>query len=1174
MSPFGTPGYGSSQGSPHASGSITGSSRIRSPRFGATQRVLGGSLSPGRGMEVDSGRFSVERGKQSEEARVFAVSDTLSIRLASSLPVEAQQAIHASGKLVHLHPSRDIFTGSIHVFHGPVSYGVIVSVQTCFVWKIDFQSAFHSPTCYIFPVPPPDLSSTYMTVPFASLVSFGSSREPGLIMVSDSGEIRFWDSIGIGLAGAERFSTTRVDLAVDEMVCGLERIDAMVFVARTKTRLHRLTVTARPGTGRFVVVSAPFIDAESRGSSWIDPFRILQKRSNPRDSGDIVTVVSSYDSQAIVKAKDGAVRSHEERSIWVLTNRNLMQWRVGIAGGEQCTHNFEVRSIIADAIVNGVENDKNLLDIELLDVSVDNAQDPTILISHAPLASRSSLPNFITAPLRVYALVRFSLSPELGTLKIKKEIEILPYELAADPRRALAPRFKVLQNSLSDNVLELTFSQFSDAFAFSSLEPPYQEQLHLKNADDMIFGFNVVNGIDGRDVLLLTTGMVLAARPHVGNIFQMKDDVIIGKAKVLKSTIRQAMKYGIKPENPLRFQLPGMADGESLKTAAEQMSHAFLTSDPDVVTTSLSMGSQLASRESSLKALVTFIGESGGLMKLSSTTREHLLADAEKLAAARGIWARENEQSQRSGSLNLLTSTVEAYLKSTGNPGQGAEALRSFFSSHIPHITALVPLIVGQVQPEKTPVTSQQINLKLLLQANELIEALFSNAFTYRSNNRATYQLTQPHVQPWTSDSSLIQELRYLFEVTAVARTQTHATSSSDGDNFGAPSIREELTRQLRELASSLFKAYSDRLEFLESRPLEGGTNHRERNRVEEEFQSLRPMILDNLVRSNNIQYAFRLAETYRDFDALSDLSYHAFADKLVPTSDRIRNYIHRFRGDFTSQLYKWYIEQGKLKLLFDQEVEYAEYIDMFFSQNPSLRVAWIHNIQKKDYQHAASALLKEAESETDREAKHLMLSIGKLATMAEGPAATPQDKVQGKSTLDSLFQRNVRKLLHGDALGEEDAVDILSMKDNTKHSCDFIDALNILLNSPYLSDGRKKEALRNVWRRIFLHDDWKDIHDAAIKTDYELMAKLRKTQLYQVLSSPGLSRNSLIPPSEATEAPNGEEIRLRWPGMASNQIQELVRDYERECQVLLDDGPSDTDFTHVRNMAEEDISR
>jgi hypothetical protein len=101
--------------------------------------------------------------------------------------------------------------------------------------------------------------------------------------------------------------------------------------------------------------------------------------------------------------------------------------------------------------------------------------------------------------------------------------------------------------------------------------------------------------------------------------------------KVRSSCIRTADKYPPR-KNPLRFQLPGIADGESLKTAAEQMSHAFLTSgkmitttphwsdhllqDPDVVSPTLSMGAQLTSRQNALEALITFIGESGGLSKV------------------------------------------------------------------------------------------------------------------------------------------------------------------------------------------------------------------------------------------------------------------------------------------------------------------------------------------------------------------------------------------------------------------------------------------------------------------------------------------------------------------------------------------------------------------------------
>lgn len=77
----------------------------------------------------------------------------------------------------------------------------------------------------MFPVPPPDPSNPYLTVPFASLLPFGVNREPGLILVSSSGEVRFWDSIGTGLAGAERFSTTRIALSENETVNGLERVD-------------------------------------------------------------------------------------------------------------------------------------------------------------------------------------------------------------------------------------------------------------------------------------------------------------------------------------------------------------------------------------------------------------------------------------------------------------------------------------------------------------------------------------------------------------------------------------------------------------------------------------------------------------------------------------------------------------------------------------------------------------------------------------------------------------------------------------------------------------------------------------------------------------------------------------------------------------------------------------
>lgn len=101
--------------------------------------------------------------------------------------------------------------------------------------------------------------------------------------------------------------------------------------------------------------------------------------------------------------------------------------------------------------------------------------------------------------------------------------------------------------------------------------------------------------------------------------------------------------------------------------------------------------------------------------------------------------------------------------------------------------------------------------------------------------------------------------------------------------------------------------------------------------------------------------------------------------------------------------------------------------------------------------------------------------------------------------------------------------------------------------------------------------DSWKQIRDAANKTDYELTAMLRNTQLYKTLASSSLPRGSVVPPSEAVEVPTSDEIEVRWPGMAPNQVYELSRDFSRESSLLLDSGPSNGEFLHVRKLVDED---
>lgn len=84
------------------------------------------------------------------------------------------------------------------------------------------QAVKGTPTCYIFSCPQ---STESRSPPFHGLIPYTTSREPGLILVAPSGEVRLWDSIGIGLAGGKNYSTVDLGLSDDEEVTNLIRSD-------------------------------------------------------------------------------------------------------------------------------------------------------------------------------------------------------------------------------------------------------------------------------------------------------------------------------------------------------------------------------------------------------------------------------------------------------------------------------------------------------------------------------------------------------------------------------------------------------------------------------------------------------------------------------------------------------------------------------------------------------------------------------------------------------------------------------------------------------------------------------------------------------------------------------------------------------------------------------------
>ena len=74
-------------------------------------------------------------------------------------------------------------------------------------------------------------------------------------------------------------------------------------------------------------------------------------------------------------------------------------------------------------------------------------------------------------------------------------------------------------------------------------------------------------------------------------------------------------------------------------------------------------------------------------------------------------------------------------------------------------------------------------------------------------------------------------------------------------------------------------------------------------------------VINGSIGRNGFSEQAFKLAEDFRDFLSLASLCHKdtVYPPQQNPNASRIQSYIGRFKDDFTTELYQWYIEHGKI---------------------------------------------------------------------------------------------------------------------------------------------------------------------------------------------------------------------------------------------------------------------
>ncbi|EIW51716.1 uncharacterized protein TRAVEDRAFT_136690 [Trametes versicolor FP-101664 SS1] len=1157
------------------------------PRQGATRRTRAGSNQPqsrfstparrtglaavnddesvmsGSGMDVDDESSEVvERGLRTDT--VFSKSKEMTVTFYAQLPVEVKQALRSADFY------RDAYTGDVDTLTG---FAVVASLRTCFVWKYS-QALTGTPTCYIFgcprePYPPP------MATPFHALVPFGSQREPGLIVCSNIGQVRFWDSIGMGLAGGDNFSFSVLSLVEGENVTNLVRADAQTFIASTSTgRLFRLLVTS--SGGKYHLSLHPFGRPQSNlqrliPNFWSDP----EQQPQP----GFISAVAAED----------LARDATGRLVWVLIDLRIQQWNMSIEGWEKLLTEEDVssqtRAALREHFPNAPESDVEL-DLELLDLKLQGPDDMVMLVSWAGQDEEGVATELTTHPRRVYAIVYLRHLPGAYTVT---NVRAVPYQSTSSSGAPMHPRLQIIVPE------KLIAIQFGDAVTICAQENEYMDRLELKSAMDRTLGLGVMKG--DSEFLVLTAATMMKTTIDLDEVATFSPET--GRANLIKSTMTKAILYGSLSENPLHFSFPPEIDEEALMSGAQQLSEAILESDTEVVRAHHDLHAQMSGRKDRLSFLIKFINDNSALGKMSQRSRQTLAADAEKLYAAHQLWLRHNDSLRAGHTDNVLHEAVYRYMNALGE-GHHEDCLRAFLRLRVRDLGGLLPQVAELVRRSSSEMGGK--TAETIPQANQIALTILQSAHSYREYNLGVYGIVLPMINPWTSQIEIVDIVNELFQRT------TLLVETPSGDSEAAES-KKVPRQQLPELAACLFRCIQERLDWLGSpSAAEDSELKRDLSQLEDRFRQLRPEALEVLRRNGFANEAFKLAEDYHDFRSLASLCHKGkvYPPEENPNAARIETYIEKFKEAFTTELYQWYIEHGELRTMFAEG--HNEYLDAFFAEHSHPGISWIHDLGRGRYALASQALLTEAEHAPELVSKHLMLSMGKLSHLAqlhEGTKAINQDvldafhdgldfvsvhetliddlksalasvrsrqslemqvetitqkkasNLSNRKALYNVFKFLVRQLLQGKALSVEDMAEILSLKDNYERVEDYTTALHLLARAENIPSTRRLSVFKNVWRRIYIHDDWNLIRQTTGVSDQELNQRLRSTALYAALQAVvhkrGRPEGYKLTPADALDVPAEDELALRWPSMSPEEATAIARDYQRDSRTLRD---------------------
>ncbi|GAA94087.1 uncharacterized protein L969DRAFT_16305 [Mixia osmundae IAM 14324] len=1134
------------------------------------------------------------RALQESDERTLVKDEAYSAYLYSQFPREVQQVLAPADLQL------EGFRGKVDDVTG---YAYLLSRDYVFVWHYAQRDYNLLPTCYVFPQPQTESRDALkeMLVPLAQaeLVPRGanpSEQEPGLLLVTSNGAVAFWTSVSMAMGNLDRSQSTQLSIrqSANEHVQVLRRIRPDLYVVATSQgRLFRLDLASR--NGRATIEASEF----ASGRGLLARYWSRTPASQAGEGG--ITAV----------ALDTSISSGQQdhRTLFALTERGLQIWQLGYNGNEQfvtevdlCEH-LEQQSVASDHSSLSTQ-------LRLLDIAMTNQSSLAVLFSRQGNRTQNAAP--------IYSVGIFEYQPSTQTVSVTfvRTFDGLPSDVERPHTR---PRL-VTSSTADAACLVLPSSVSILSLAVGS---DFVETLDLKDPVDNLFiavdahsSSQRKSGVAATAVMIARNGIVLIeSTPAVmeGQALAVDVERESKATGYIVKRLRQAVFYGERESNPLAFGLPIDVPGD-LSTAVSTISREIVDSSSPFLRPILDVRVQIGDRQAKHRALIEELLRNHLVTRLTLNDRVLLSNDAERLAAGAALWQHFNSGRTNSADVTMLTEAVLSFMHDA-RLGAGEDAIRLFFRTKIDGLGAVAEHVADMAARTETHSLTRQCQLQT--DANAIFSAIYRTAAKHRKDTVKVFQLTPASsitIEPWLSSPALLASLVKLFELTEELLRLLDKELKQAGSNrtqYGMrgldvsdaqddlSTLQLGLCKALTDLGDYVLSVYEERLIWLKT----DSRHSSELRATRERYLQLRQRVVHGLVLHDLIEPAYALAERSKDYRSLVELSTSA----ATGNQQRIKEYMSVYKDDFAFELYQYYIQQKLFRALLEQDASYSQSLSRFLSSTAHPKLAWLHHVSLGQYTQVSTTLYQESRRSSLLAEEKVMLSICKLAQVAQSSLAElssdagqralevvddkldiieaqrrmqeryrellslqesqrPVDDraavIANKQTaayrdlgaLFELFRSHVTKLLQGHVLGTEALVDIMTL-DASTDTGNFNSALGIIARDKDLPPQRRDSLVKTLWRRAYIKDDWEALQSTQDLSDDQISQILQGTAMFKSLLSAreqGLDDSFVASPSDAVSTIDRDQLAARFTELGEPQLERLAADLQAENDMLL----------------------